>query len=254
MNIHFSDLRWPQIKKVAENKAVLVLPIGQIEEHGPHLPVKTDAFIVKHICERAAEKLAGNPLTYILDTVCYGYSQKALTKWPGVFSIPQETLIEVLRHVLISVVNMGFKKIVLVSNHGNHDGVTRVVARIIADECGVGPGLVFPYAFTADLIKECSKAGPKGSCHAGELETSLMLYLSPELVDMSSAVPDDKLTTTLPYTSNQAFISTWTLQRSKSGTYGDPTVATKEFGKLAFEKMVEETEKFIRYYYGLEQV
>jgi len=254
VSIHFPDLRSPEVKVAAESGAVPVLPVGQTEEHGPHLPINTDAFIARRVCEEAGAALAGNPPSYVLDTICYGYSQKALKGWPGTFVVPQQTLIETIKHVLVSLADMGFKKIVVVSTHGNHTGVLRVVARMVADECGVGPGLFFPCAAAGEVMKKYGKAGPGGSCHAGELETSLMLHLAPERVDMSAAVSSDKLTSTVPYSSSEAFISTWTRQGSRSGAYGDPTVATPGLGKRLFETLVAETAKFIRYYHGLKQI
>ena len=254
MNIHFADLRSPQVKEAVEANAVVVLPVGQTEQHGPHLPVRTDTFVIERVCEEAVRGLAGSPPAYVLDTICYGYSQKVLMNWPGTFILPQEIVIQALRHIMVSLADMGFRKIILASNHGNHDGVAKVAARMLADDRGVGPGLVFPYALVTDVLEKLGKAGPGGSCHAGELETSVMLHLAPELVDMSVAVAGDKLAFEKPYSASQAFISTWKLQKSESGTYGDPTVASPEVGKAFFEKMVSETAKFIRYYHGAKQV
>ncbi|MCK4284384.1 MAG: creatininase family protein [Candidatus Brocadiae bacterium] len=253
MGIRFSELRSPQIGAAAEAGAVVILPVGQTEEHGPHLPVNTDATIAVRVCEEAARELEGSPPCYVLDPICYGYSQKALSAWPGVFRLPQETVIATLTHILKSLVGMGFRKIVIASTHGHHDGVVRVAARALADECGVGPGVVFPSALAADVLEGQGKAGWGGSCHAGEFETSVMLHLAPELVDMSAAVPDDRLALRFPYSSSQAFVSTWTTQQSVSGAYGDPTVATAELGKLLFEKMATETARFVRYYHGIKQ-
>ena len=58
MGIHFSELRYPQIQDAAKKGAVVVLPFGQIEEHGPHLPIHTDAFIAERVCEEAVRQLA----------------------------------------------------------------------------------------------------------------------------------------------------------------------------------------------------
>ena len=254
MSIHFGELRSPQVKAKAEAGAVIVLPVGQTEEHGPHLPVNTDAFIARRVCEEAVATLKGDPPAYLLDTICYGYSQKALKAWPGTFVIPQQTLIEAIKGIVVSLADMGFRKVAVVSTHGNHVGVLRVMAREVADECGVGPGLFFPCATVADVLEKQGKAGPGGSCHAGEMETSVMLHLAPELVDMSAAPAGDALTASSPYSSSAAFVSTWTRQRSRSGAYGDPTTATAELGKRVFEAMVAETAKFIRYYHGLEQI
>ena len=254
MSILFSELRSPQVAEAAEKGAVLVLPFGQTEEHGSHLPIHTDLLIARRICEDAVTSLGGHPLGYVLDPIAYGFSQKVLQRWPGTFTMPQETVIAVVRHVLLSLVDMGFKKLVVVSTHGNHVGVTRVVARMVADERGIGPGLAYPVGFCSELLKSHGKAGAGGSCHAGEFETSVMLHLAPHLVDMSAACSIDNLKSLLPYSSSQAFVSTWTIQQSETGTYGDPTVATAKLGKLLFEKMVTETANFIRYYHGLKQV
>jgi len=254
MTIYFSELRSPQVADAAEHGALLVLPLGQTEEHGPHLPVGTDAIIARRLCDEAVCQLDGEPLAYLLDTVTYGYSQEALTEWPGTIIVPQATLIEMLTSTLVSLADMGFRKIAVVSLHGNHDGVTRVVAREVADACGVGPGLFFPAACVGGVLEEHGKAGATGSCHGGEMETSLMLHLAPELVDMSAAPKGDELKSPKPFPSSQAFVSTWTLQKSRAGIYGDPTVATAELGKLLFDTMVAETVRFLRYYHGVEQV
>lgn len=254
MQKRFSQLRYPEIKAAAEAGAVLVLPLGQTEEHGPHLPINTDTLIAVRVCEEAIQRLAGTPPVWLMDEVCYGFSHQVMKEWPGTFVVPQDILAQTLKHVMISAVDMGFRKIVLVSIHGNHDGVARVAARCVADERGVGPGVLFPFAFLGDTMKNYGKAGPGGTCHACELETSLMLHLAPELVDMKAAVGTDRLTQISPYSSSQAFVSTWTLQKSRSGAYGDPTVATAELGRRLFDKMVTETAGFIRHYHGLIQV
>ena len=254
MTIYFSELRHPQIKEAAKKNAVVVLPFGQIEEHGPHLPIYTDAFIAERVCEDAIKQLAGNPPSYMLEPISYGYSQKVLKKWPGTFSLPQQTVVETLKHILLSLTEMGIRKCVVVSTHGNHRGVARMAAREVADECGAGPALFFPVATVGDVLNQHGQAGPGGSCHAGETETSLMLYLAPDLVEMSVAVADDKVMRVSPYPLSQAFISTWTCQTSSSGAYGDPTVATAELGKLLFDRMVSATAEFIRYYQGMEQI
>ena len=149
---------------------------------------------------------------------------------------------------------MGFRKTAVVSTHGNHVAIARVAARMLADERGIGPGLFFPFRAASETLAEHGKAGPGGSCHAGEFETSVMLHLAPELVQMKLAPSGDALSASSPFPSDQAFVSTWTRQKSRSGIYGDPTPATAELGKLLFEKMVDKTADFIRYYHDLKQI
>lgn len=254
MTIHFSEMRSPQVQQAAHAEAALVLPVGQIEEHGPHLPLKTDLLITERVSEEAARRVNPRPRCCVLDPIIYGYSGQVMKNWPGTFIVPQQTLTEMIKHVLLSVVEMGFRKIIVVSGHGNHVGVLRTVAREVADATSVGPGLVFPYAFAGEVLEEHAQAGPGGSCHGGEFETSLMLHLAPDLVEMHEATFEDRIREEFPYSSNEAFVSTWTRQKSKHGIYGDPTPATAELGELAFDKMVEKTTGFIRHYYELEQV
>jgi len=251
--IRFSELRSPQIEEAAEAGAMLVLPIGQTEQHGPHLPVCTDTFIVERVCEAAVRRVGDPSPAYVLDPIVYGYSQRVLTAWPGTFVLDQNLVVETLVAIGRSAAGMGFRKLVLASFHGNHDGVVRVAARLITDETGIGPGVVFPAAFAGDLIRERSRSGPAGSCHAGEMETSLMLHLAPHLVDMTAAPTGDRITNTCPYPSNQAFVSTWTRQKSRSGVYGEPAVASAEFGAALFDVIVEKTAEFLAYYHALDQ-
>jgi len=254
MSIFLSELRSPEVKQAGEAGAVVVLPVGQIEEHGPHLPIHTDLFIARRAAEESVRKLQGAPLAYVLEPIAYGFSQKVLKKWAGTFTLPYETVIDTAKHIMICLADMGFRKIVLLSTHGNHPGILRVAMRAVADERGIGPALFNPAGACGDVMREHGRAGPLGSCHAGEYETSLMLHLAPEQVDMSLAVGDDKLAGRPPYPSSQAFVSTWSLQESQSGAYGDPTVATPELGKKLFDRMTDATAEFIRTYHALKQI
>lgn len=249
----FCELRHPQVREAADAGGLLALPIGQTEEHGPHLPINTDTLIVERVCAAAIDRLAGAPPAWLLDPICYGYSQKVLKKWPGTIVLPQRVVIDTLVSLVVSLVDSGFRKIALVSFHGNHDGIVRVAARQVADERGVGPGVCFPYALGADALRAHSVGGPSASCHAGEFETSLMLHLAPHLVDTNAFESTDRLTFESPWSSSQAFVSTWTRQKSRTGTYGDPTTASAELGRLCFEKMVEETAAFFRAYHEMDQ-
>jgi creatinine amidohydrolase len=254
VTVFFSELRSPQVQEAARRNAVLLLPLGQIEEHGPHLPIHTDSLIAERVSDAAVRLLNDSFPCFIMDPVRYGYSQKVLQRWAGTFVIPQEIVIQVLKHILLSVADMGFRKIVIVSAHGNHVGLSTVVARMVADACGIGPAIYYPGKACAALLHDESKAGPNGTCHACEFETSVMLHLAPELVDMSVASDIDIIRTPKRYPESEAFISTWTMQESQTGAYGAPTKATAAFGKKLFDKMATETAAFVRYYRELPQV
>jgi len=254
VTVFLSELRSPQVQEAAQRQTVLLLPFGQIEEHGPHLPIHTDSLIAERLCADTAGALSGHVPCLVMDPVRYGYSQKVLQRWPGTFIVPQETLIEYLKCILVSAAQTGFRKIVIVSTHGNHVGVALVVARAVTDLCGIGPAVFYPHKACAALLREESQAGPNGSCHACEFETSVMLHLAPELVDMRAAPDADVLRTVKRYSDSEAFVSTWTLQESCTGVYGDPTKASPVFGKKLYETMVRATTDFARYYHELPQI
>lgn len=251
MSIFFSDLRSPQIERAADENAALVLPVGQIEEHGPHLPIKTDLLIAEKVCENAVQTIENEPPTLVLDPVAYGFSGAIMKQWAGTFIIPQNILVDYIENILLSAADMGFGKLVIVSTHGNHVGVLRTVARNVADAIPNAPGLYFPYACATEILDEYGKAGPGGSCHGGEFETSVMLHLAPELVDLEDVTDEDTIQGNWPYSSSEAYVSTWSREETKQGIYGDPTVATESLGKRAFDVMVQKTADFIRDYANL---
>ena len=98
-----------------------------------------------------------------------------------------------------------------------------------------------------------SKAGKGGSCHAGEYETSLMLYLAEELVHPEKADSGDKITYESDFFPSKVFWSTWGVQQSKSGVYGDPTAASKDTGRAIMEATVRNYVAFIKEFYRFQE-
>jgi len=253
MSFYFADKSWPQLKELIEKDTLIIFPIGQTEEHGMHLPVKTDAFIAEEVTRRLAEKIKDKIPVLIMPTVWSGYSMKQVAEWPGTIRLKPETFMNMIFDICSSLIDMGFKKIILISTHGNHTGMLRTVVRKIADEYGVYMALTFPVLMAKEEFEKISKAGKGGSCHAGEYETSLMLYLAEGLVDMSKATNKDKLTFSSKFYPNKVFWSTWGVQKSKTGIYGDPTVATKETGEKIMQAIVNSYAEFIKEFYEFER-
>lgn len=252
MSIYFSNQSWPKLKDAVENNTLIILPVGQIEEHGMHLPIKTDAFIAEEVAKRVAEKIEDELPVLIMPTIWSGYSMKAVSRWPGTIRLKPETFMNMVFDICGSLIEMEFKKIVLISTHGNHPGMLRTVVRRIADEYSIYMALTFPLLMAKEEFERISKGGKGGSCHAGEYETSLMLYLAEDLVDMSKVTSQDKLTYFSKFYPDKVFWSTWGVQRSKTGVYGDPTVATKETGKRIMETTVENYVEFIREFHNFQ--
>ena len=251
--MYFADKKWPEIKEAIKKNALIILPVGQVEEHGKHLPVKTDAFIATEVARRVGEALRSKIPLLIIPAVWSGYSMRKVSEWPGTMRLRPETFINMVFEICSSVIEMGFKKIIIISTHGNHSGALRVVVRKIADKYEVFIALTYPSIMAKEEFLKISKAGPRGSCHGGEYETSLMLYLNENLVDMKKAIDEDRLRISSEFYPNKVFWSTWGLQKSKTGIYGEPTKATKETGRKIMEAIVKNYKKFIKEFYKNEK-
>ena len=85
MSLYFSDQSWPQLEQAVAENTLILLPIGQTEQHGPHLPVKTDALIAQEVTRRVAEAVAGEIPVLVMPTIWSGYSMKPVSSSPWAF-------------------------------------------------------------------------------------------------------------------------------------------------------------------------
>ena len=253
-------LRYLNSHEVGEQapKSILLLPIGQTEEHGQHLPIGCDAIIAETVSEAVARRCLGKLPVLVAPAIQYGYSNEIMRQWPGTFIVRAQTMIDLITDVCCSAVKMGFKKIAIVSAHGHHVGIIRVAIRQVFDQVGVNVVMTTPHGFTNEILPKIRKSAPGGVCHACEYETSLLLHFGCP-VDMSRASNVDRLRFKLKYVAtdgiggNKAgsvFWSTWGLQQSKTGTLGDPSVATAETGRLCMEAIVDHYCQFLQEFHA----
>jgi creatinine amidohydrolase len=156
---------------------------------------------------------------------------------------------------------MGIDKMLIVNGHGNNPGVLDVVVRSIGDDFDVFPGVVNIFnLWEKDFVSKNRKSKIGGIGHAGEIETSMMLYLT-DLVDMSLADDTDIMKSNLAtcpvdFASKRKkmlYLSTWFLEDSTYGGAGDPSKATKEFGKQLHEMTVENLIAVIEEFYTIQR-
>jgi len=234
-SIYYTDYRWPELKEFAERDTIVLLPVGQTEEHGPHLPVGCDVMIAEETAKRVAEAARAEMPVLVMPTVWAGYSAHALFQWPGVISLPPEVLIATVEHIVLSLHKSGFKKVVMMNSHGHHPGILRVAARKINDQCDSHVVVTNIWNMANDAVCRVRDSEQGGCCHACEYETSIMLDWG-KRVDMSQAV-DEPVKPHSRFVSgdmfgpgSKIFWSTWRFQQSETGTYGCPTRATAEKG------------------------
>ncbi len=245
----------PQIGELAAANALCLLPIGQVEEHGQHLATGADTFIAERTVHGAEKLLHPDPPTLTLPAIWTGYSGRELAHWPGTIRVRTRVVADLVFDVIKSLIDMGFAKIILVNGHGHHPGILEMVAREVADETGVYIAVVQVASLAANAVREHRQSAPGGCIHGGEFETSLLLHFG-EPVDMERLTDQDIFRFESEFFpkdgfsgSKAAFWSTWGIQRSETGIYGDPTCATEEFGRILFESMVSNLAAFAREYW-----
>lgn len=172
----FSQKTTNEIKNLASDpRSLVILPLGSIEQHGPHLPLDTDTFILEFILTGACMKSKHRDNMLILPTIPYGFSHLH-TGFPGTISIIEGKLLsELIISIGRSILNMGFKKMLMLSWHGGNYCLMHDAAYALKKEF---PKAFIAYiSFTEFLSKEILDLVKPPIYHADDLETSIMLAI-----------------------------------------------------------------------------
>ena len=254
MSFYFAQKTWVEIKEYINKNALIILPVGTVEEHGRHLPVETDAKIAEEVAKAIGEEMKDEVPLLVMPTVWSGYSPKEMMRWPGTMRLRTRVFIDMVYDICASLAEMGFKKIMMLDCHGQHAPMLNTVTKNIADNYGVYIAVTSPMTFSAKEFNEARKSKLGGVLHACEWETSLMLYFT-DRVKMEEATDEDimkyhsKFVAGDSASGEQMVVwSTWGLQKSRTGVYGDPTVATREMGEFILNAMLKNYREFILEY------
>lgn len=224
----FDQLTSPAVAELRDHAVVLV-PLGAVEAHGPHGPLGTDTLISEGMCRRAAEALREEISVLVLPALPYGVTRYAAT-FPGTISLSEATLRAVLTDICTALREQGLRRIVLVNNHFEPEHLTTV--RAVADELGIAH---------LDLVRRrnAQRIGGEfatGSCHAGRYETSLVLADAPELVGERAGLP--AVTVDLP-AQMSAGHNDFRAMGMTDAYCGAPAEATEDEGAATFAVLTE---------------
>lgn len=246
----YHEHTWPEIKAAASNQPVCVIPCGTVEQHGYHLPLSVDFVTSGIISERAVRLVAPDAL--LLPTVSYGFNEHHMD-FPGTIAIPGADFINYCANIGLSLARHGFSKILYVNGHGSNRPFLEIAAREVCNRSDAFAGLVSWWSLVpAVMLNEVLQSEkPGGVSHACELETSALLYLRPDLVDMSKAErdqgfqPSKYMWRDLRLASPMVFNEQWS-RFSRTGVQGDPTLATAEKGRVIVDAVVENLAELLR--------
>ena len=229
---HFiENMIWDEVARHIANGAAAILPIGAAaKQHGFHLPLNTDRIQAEYLASRLAERIDA----LIWPTLAYGY-YPAFVAYAGSSSLSSATFEAAVHEIAREIIGSGCRKL-LVLNTGisTLTPVERALARLDAGRVmhlriHEGPC----YRRAAEQLAEQSHGS-----HADELETSLMLALAPHLVDMARAEPSPALGHGTPGPLTPSDVNS--PNYSRSGSYGDPTLATLAKGEILLAAMLDD--------------
>jgi creatinine amidohydrolase len=234
-----AELRAPQIAERLSTGSVVIQPIAAVEQHGPHLPFVTDLLIAESIVDAVVAERGDELDLWVLPPLAYGKSNEHA--WcPGTVWLGPTTVLAVLDDLGRSVAMLPTRTLAFVNGHGGNSALLQVALRELRLAHGLQTFLLHPSvppdqggASTADELGM--------GIHAGLDETSMVLHLRPDLVDMGAAarhVPEHLAANGhVRFGGPVAF--GWTSDDfGPSGVIGDPTAATAERGKQRFEAAV----------------
>ena len=212
-------------KRDLSKSNIVIIPIGSVEAHGHHLPLGTDVFSPRQFCERLNEKIGER--IWIAPEIPYGQSYE-LTAYPGTINVPSEVMAEYIYWVGKGMLHNGLKKIIFLNGHGGN-----ITALGLASEKLMQLGVdVLNINWWMDFSKEILTV-TTGQGHAGEDETSAILYYDETLVQMDRAMKN----------TNKPIIPIRFKDRGKiifkDALTGDATTASKEKGEKIFNLVTD---------------
>ncbi|MBN1301655.1 MAG: creatininase family protein [Melioribacteraceae bacterium] len=239
----WAELTWEEADKRLKQTNIAILPVGAIEQHGPHLPLDVDSYDADYLAKKVAEACS-DPKPLVLPLIPYGVSYHH-DDFPGTISVTNETLSRMVYEIGMSISKNGINKLIIINGHGDNSPTLNYAAQMINRDAKIF--VAVDTGETSDVDLDDLSETPN-DVHAGEIETSTTLALRPRLVKMDRAKKS-----VLSFSSRYLNFSSlrgvpWyarTKRISESGIMGDPTRASSEKGKQMWEIMIAHLVAFV---------
>jgi len=231
-----------------KDRAVIVLPLASVEQHGPHLPLFTDSIIVQEVLGRALALLPEDVHVWYLPLLAYGKSNEH-AGFAGTITLTAEALIRILKDIGRSVARSGFRRFAIVNAHGGNTEIVDFVIRDIREETGLLVFALHLYLRVAVPQYGLSDAEQTYGIHAGDVETSILLQCRPDLVQRDRApasLPHHLQTRASPPFMGPLTFAWLTKDISSNGVLGDATTADAARGESYLADAAAQTAALLR--------
>ena len=235
---HLGHLTWQQAAAARDAGALVLLPIGSTEAHGPHLPLATDVILSEALAWRSALVLQNSGYqTLIAPALSYAVTEYA-APFAGTVSITPETAIALVADVCLSLQRQGFERVVLINSHLEpaHAETLRAACALVQQKSQ--KRVAFPDQLEKRWARTLGDEYRRGECHAGSYETSLVMAARPELVR------EDERRSLAPVPINLAKamlagVKDFVAAGAHAAYFGDPASATPAEGEALYARLVE---------------
>jgi len=255
VKILWAEMTRPELAEAVKRDTLVILPVGAIEQHWPHLPVNTDTCDAYEIAKRVATRERD---VVVAPPVWWGYSPYH-AGFPGTISLRPEVFLGLLQDVCDGILSHGFRKLFILNGHGGNRNLISVAVFECMRRTGVSIAAASFWDLATPRIREIRESPTGGMGHSCELETSLQLVFQPALVQMEMASrqlvdPRRSYGTSLSFKDLLDFGAVTTgydlTTTDPTGILGDPTLASAEKGQRIVEAVLEGISQFIKEYRG----
>lgn len=239
-DIEWANLRAPQLLDLALRDAVVIVPVGSTEQHGPHLPVQVDTLLAGEVARAAASRVAeaGQPIL-VTPALWTGLAEHHMS-FGGTITLDFDVFYALVRGVLRSIARQGFKRILLLNGHAGNTTALNVVVQEATIELNIPIAACTYFQAAKKPFAEILET-QTGVRHACEAETSMLLALRPDLVDRDAIgkVAGSSLPELSDFIGDGAYRWRTFASRTRSGALGNPEAATPEKGRKLFDAAVD---------------
>ena len=241
----FGELTWTEAQEAVAHNPIILLPIGVLEQHGPHLPLDEDNIVAEYVANEVAVRTA----SLVLPTLNYGHSP-IFRNYAGTISLSSETLRRCIVEIVSELHRAGFRRFVLINNNGGNLAASGEAAFLLHEQLGITVAELYPWGLGYGLVRDQYDTPDAEYGHGGEPEMSAMMAMYPERI-VHDRIPQGGLVPTqgglvaanytafkVPGQPGGATIFWQWDEVCPTGATGATTIGTKARGDIWVERVV----------------